>query len=1782
MPKPDQQTENVQKKANKDNKFYDPLKEQEGQLYKDSLMETYLHNVDQYPSYVKKAHEHRQVPPENGSFSVFKKVFKGLGRFLTGTPNYYELYDKTESNWGAFNLNEISGKLKKDSDEILSKNAQVDPKTKKQVIPKDDVYSAFTQMTKNGQFFDSNEGPDVLMNFLNEDLQQEQKDQQNQEGQEKDKAEKKSKKDEEAEKKLQDARTAAKALEKFRGQLKYFKDGNGSLSPESVAALQEDFFFNNACSKYIFELITGAKASPESFEFANKNHPLMIQMIFYTQILNQMDIAINQILRVKNTNILGTSMLNLEQYAHLLAQKKETNRLLTELMSKTDIKKDFENKFSGNAQKDAAKADQKEIKENDKIKTEEPNQKVQALGRDFIKLQNKYKELIEGKQQDKQKAFLRKNLKKILNLAAEISESQGSEEEKDADGFLTPKSKIKNYIGELAKDPFAFDYFLIPKHIDGLKYLLNGVAYMIPGSKISQENNGNEIAEDLSTYYWKTYSQTRKTDAAFATKALEHPDSLLLMLSDQKEAEVDSEKKSNQENKQTDSEKNLQNMEPLHFLTETYKGFHREELENFNNLYSVFNKITGDQEALQALLATSFELQQFQDVYKLITLDHALYILEKQSLQKNEYYGTLTREIQKFQASLPLLERWYKNYTANIAKKEKEQSEKEKEQSEKDFSNQLNLIKGKAQGKDTQNNIETKDAEKLLAALKNFIEKNPINEDNDNAAIYNRISQSLTNANIVKIIKKPTNLEHVLSLSEFILKKNQDNSTLSDAEIEKITKSYQTITAALQEAQKQADSEELDAKKKAYKQIARNDLKAENDSTKKRISGNNLSEVLELINEKYIANADKDPISPKDARKLVNAFSKFIKAHPASEEDKSAEVYKRTVKLLGNGYIYTSLKDEATLKAFLQIVDYVKIQKNPADLGQSKQADDKDSKIESSLIKVEERLKAVEEETKQNKKQQLITDARNAIMKAVVAERLGYKVDDIYMRYFNAKVKNSQQQISKKTAENLVNALRNFIALNPVDKTSKVDPENQDKKALYEGIMKSLTSPYASTVIQNKNNLWLYMQLLSHVMDNQENPWLKERALLKEEAPTLTLKRTGTEKANTNDEILSTLQSFEIALSRERLKSGQKHPNNKRVTRDIQTGSLNFYPTRKGFNGVPANEATPEEIEEQKKREKEDQRILNQQIDDQINKIEEEKGVEERRSSLQTLNEFETVPKQEGVKIQTKKTGFITTLSTWISKILGKKSAEATMNTDNNPLMQEIDAIGSLEELAEEEEAQEKQEEKNEKPVQEKKFAANDNDLEIDKKMKQMEEEIPASTDQIFADYADNTINTYAGIDDDLNKLDQKIKQDKKRAVEQKQAALKEQIRKETEKKAEQELNNINEEQPVQKNIIGSKLEIKNNKILPKSFKEANNLQVTDKMKEEFKQLQEELITKYNYRERSCAAGYQPEYYANFNELYKKMIAHPTNVLLVKLVTLLKCNDPAIVKKELLKLKTEYQYNKDLAKTKIDPLLIQHLLARAKALDELNAVKQGNLPTFYRKHFSLQHLEPQGDTQLNICWSIALSNLLACKGIQISSRLIRTARDEHADLNIDTENVSPFIKTARYQTSAGFYQNERGASSSVYQGFKQISHLDVVKNYKCIEKNYVDLQDNNIPDWDAWFVSQLKEAFGKESPSKFNKTEASAMSFANGKHVITILGYEQGKKPNDIILYIHDSTYEDPNTKTLINDKIITMSLADLKKNYIHHEVIDNQVFYDFETTGISYLKKTEENQQNP
>ncbi len=1776
MPKPDQQTENVQKKANKDNKFYDPLKEQEGQLYKDSLMETYLHNVDQYPSYVKKAHEHRQVPPENGSFSGFKKVFKGLGRFLTGTPNYYELYDRTESNWGAFNLYEVSDELKKDSDEILLKNEKTDPKTKKKEIPRDDVYTAFTKMSKNGQFFDSNEGPDVLMNFLNEDLQQEQKDQQNQEGQEEDKAEKKSKKDEEAEKKLQDARAAAKALEKFRGQLKYFKDGNGSLSPESVAALQEDFFFNNACSKYIFELITGAKASPESFEFANKNHPLMIQMIFYTQILNQMDIAINQILLVKNTNILGTSMLNLEQYAHLLAQKKETNRLLTELMSKTDIKKDFENKFSGNAQKDAAKADQEEIKENDKIKTEEPNKKVQALGRDFIKLQNEYKELIQGKQQDKQQAFLRKNLKKILNLAAEISESQGSEEEKDADGFLTPKSKIKNYVGELAKDPFAFDYFLIPKHIEGLKYLLNGVAYMIPGSKISQGNNGNEIAADLSIYK-ETYSQVKKTEAAFATEALENPDSLLLMLPNQKEAEVDSEKKSNQENKQTDSEKTLQNMEPLHFLKETYKGFHSEELENFNNLYSVFNKITGDQEALQALLATSLELQQFQDVYKLITLDHALYILEKQSLQKNEYYGTLTREIQKFQASLPLLERWYKIYTANIAKKEKEQSAK-------DFSDQLNLIKGKAQGKDNQNNIETTNAEKLLATLKNFIEKNPINKDNNNAAIYNRISQSLTNANIVKIIKKPTNLEHVLSLSEFILKMNQDNSTLSDAEIEKITKSYQTITAALQEAQKQADSKELDAAMKAHKQIARDDLKAENDSAKKRISGNNLSEVLEMINVKYIANADKDPISPKDARKLVNAFSKFIEAHTASEEEKSAEVYKRTVEFLGNGYIYTSLKDEATLKAFLQIVDYVKIQKNPADLGRSKQADDKDSKIESSLIKVEERLHAVEEETKQNKKQQLKTDARNAIMKAVVAERLGYEVDDIYMRYFNAKVKNSQQQIPKKTAENLVNALRNFIALNPVDKTSKVDPENQDKKALYERIMKSLTNSYASTVIQNKNNLWLYMQLLSHVMDNQENPWLKERALLKEKAPTLTLKRTGTEMANTNDEILSTLQSFEASLFREQLKSGQKHPNNKKVTKAIQTGSLKFYPTRKGFNGVPANEATPEEIEEQKKREKEDQRILNQQIDDQINKIEEEKGVEERRSSLQTLNEFEAVPKQEAVKIQTKKTGCITTISTWFSKILGKKSAEATMNADTNPLMQEIDAIGSLKELAEEEikvekkihenvinekpndikqeknkeeEVQEKQEEKNVESVQDKKMVDENNDPKIDEQMKQLEKENDKE-EEIKQREKQASKNPTVG-DIFVNyKSENEDHQDVNAEIEKLQKVL------------NQEANNnqINESKPKssiqqsnQKNVP-IKLDEKN---LPRTFQEMQdvNYEVTRKMKTEFINLQKWLIeTRSNDTIIQKNADMQPEYYANYHLLYEAFQKNPTNVLLVKILNLLKCNDTAILQKgiqELLKMGKEH----------IDPLLLKHLEKRIKMLTDLNKIHaeiyKTSTRTLRNNSFWLsERIHQKQESTPNICWSIALSNLLACQGIKIAPELIRSARVE--DEKLDT--------SLGYKGSNAYVQSQRGEFNNVAHGFKQIQHIDAVKNYECIDDSYgmaqtmANTQGTQPVTWDDWFISKLKESFDGD---KVNRDTSSAMSFSDNDHIITILGFKDINALNSdsIILYIHDSFHD---------KKSETISLETLKKHIFQKHRADkaDEQLRALQNTAIAYLKKKE------
>ncbi len=120
MPKPDEQ---LQEKPQQIKSPYVSFKQDEKQkLRGDSLMDTYAHDQEKMRSYYKTAEKRGETPEQVKSSSKFKKCFKALGRFLTGMPNYGDLYENTKAQWEGFNLDEVSLKLKEESDQILYGN----------------------------------------------------------------------------------------------------------------------------------------------------------------------------------------------------------------------------------------------------------------------------------------------------------------------------------------------------------------------------------------------------------------------------------------------------------------------------------------------------------------------------------------------------------------------------------------------------------------------------------------------------------------------------------------------------------------------------------------------------------------------------------------------------------------------------------------------------------------------------------------------------------------------------------------------------------------------------------------------------------------------------------------------------------------------------------------------------------------------------------------------------------------------------------------------------------------------------------------------------------------------------------------------------------------------------------------------------------------------------------------------------------------------------------------------------------------------------------------------------------------------------------------------------------------------------------------------------------------------------------------------------------------------------------------------------------------------------
>ncbi len=1527
MPNPKQVMENPQQK--KKVKFYHVQEEEAEQLYQGSLQETYRHNMEQSRFYKKKAREKNQIPPDNGSFSGFKKVFKALGRFLTGTPNYYELYNKIDSRWEAYNLSEVSHNLEEGSNHILEENSNRDPMTQKVTLQKVGVYQAFTNMAEHGEFFDAVEGDKVLMNLQGDAFSFEEKDEQLSDNEKQ---------------ALRDATAAREDLARFLEQLKQFKEAHGKLSPENLSKLRSTYLEKkegskfSPCGKYIFELVTGVEANKESLDYASKNHPDLLQMIIYTQILNQMDLAIHQMLIPKQ---LGNDsvLLNLEQYAHLQAQKKETNRLLTELMNKTDIRTEFKNKFESDAQKDALKdkskkAGAEKTSEKNKDGNEQEGKEANlSTDKKFMTLYTEYSKLA-GDNKDAKKQFLIKNLKTLLAAAAEISKNQSNEEKADENGVVAPLSVIKDTVSKIANDPFAYDYFAI--NMTDFDQLMNATACMITDSEVSKTTDKAALSGEITDFYKNNYSSTKKGSLIFFTEGLEEPEKL--------QAKKDT----------THAYHNI--------MLEFYDGFHSKKLEKYNPLFSVVKKISSDPKAYKALLNDPFAKEEFKWIHNLISMDYGLHILEDQQLQEDLYYKNLEKAAQELDCSLPVLKTWYKKYPEDLAQKEKEEVTASLKEQIKNFNNpdapqDEKTDAGKQDtAKDKVKENASDKTKKFLDTLKEFIAKNPVNDKDENAEIYSRIYETLANPQIEVVMKQPKALQDVLNLSNFILKGNQAVTDLA-------YNSYSTLTQALQAEQERLKAEQ--DKKELHDEVQ--------GAVSKEKALERISEQVELLEKKA-----KNPHSILNTQKLIDSLTAYIENHLVIEK---------------------------------------------------------------------------------------------------------YSVVEKYVEGEKEKKRTIKKQVSKDELLKVLKDSPKFIN-HPETLNQLLDFADSVKKDQSQTAPKAFAQSWAIT----------------------------KEALVKEQKEQ--------KEHETSEKISKKINKIKV----KKLNNLKETKEKIKIIKEIK------------------------EIKKQEERERRNaaQNLLNDIFDKKVGL---EPPINAELEPEQRLNE-----KKKTITFWTKMTGFVTTISAWLSKPFKKKSE---IPEDNK------------EELL--------QKEKNKKISENKDIEATNSNSITESKSSRSKKQTGQKFKAAFKNY--------------------KFSLDIEADAEELQNAIKEYNEREKEKQ-EKESKNIkinfinkntikgkNDSSSISQDNITPNPQQLNLMDFPRTFKgmEKVSYKVPDEMKQEFLDLQKNLILQYHSNlDRRKNARNVPEYYMNFSDLYNMWLHNPTNILLVKLINLLKCNNPRILRKELSVLYNNYYEGKKASEIEIDPLLLLHLTRRSELLDELNMLDTANeafldtnpneelCPT-KSKHFVPEKLESQANGPINICWSIGLSNLLACQGIKIPSKFIRAARVEDAKFELSDG----------FQESDIYTQSTYGEFGNVHRGFQQISYLNVVKNYDCVESTFqealIETQESNkIVDWYDWFISKLKEAFGGDN---FDKNHSSAMTFSNDKHVVTILGFDnlESKDPAQIQLYVHDSLY----TTDKGTSEIRSMTLTDFKTKYIPQKNDELENMHAMAMTSICYLKKKQQVEQS-
>lgn len=1792
MPNPKQVMENPQQK--KKVKFYHVQEEEAEQLYQGSLQETYRHNMKQSRFYKKKAREKNQIPPDNGSFSGFKKIFKALGRFLTGTPNYYELYNKIDSRWEAYNLDEVSHNLEEGSNHILEENSLQDPMTPTVTLQKAGVYQAFTNMAEHGEFFDAEEGDKVLMNLQGDAFSFEEENTQL------------SDKEKQA---LRDASAAREDLARFLEQLKQFKEAHGKLSPENLSKLRSTYLEKkegsqfSPCGKYIFELVTGVQANKESLDYASKNHPDLLQMIIYTQILNQMDLAINQMLIPKQLGQ-DSVLLNLEQYAHLQAQKKETNRLLTELMNKSDIRTEFKNKFENDAQKDALKdknkeAGAKKTSEKNKEGNEQEGQEANlSTDKKFMTLYAEYSKLA-GDNKDAKKQFLIKNLKTLLAAAAEISKNQSNEEKADENGVVAPLSVIKDTVSKIANDPFAYDYFAV--NMTDFDQLMNATACMIPDSEVSKTMDKAELVKKINNFYPSSYNLVKQDLANHFVSNLE--DAEVVEVKDDKEQKYHS------------------------IMLEFYDGFHSKKLEKYNPLFSVVKEISYDPKAYKALLDAPIAKEEFKSIRNLISTDYALHILEGQQLQKDQYYKNLERAAQELDRSLPVLKTWYKKYTEDLAQKEKEAVTASLKEQIKDFSNpgapqDEKTDAGKQDSaKDKVKENASDKTKKFLDTVKEFIAKNPVNDKDENAEIYSRIYETLTNPQIEVVMKQPDALQDVLNLSSFILEGNQAVTDLAYT-------SYSTLTQALQAEQEQREEK------------LRQDVKG---TVSKEKALERITDQIEILKKKA-----KNPNSVLNTQKLIDSLTAYIENHLVIEKYSVVEKYvegekeKKHIikKQVSKEELLNGLKDSPkfishpeTLNQLLDFADSIK----------KDQSQTAPKAFAQSWAITKEALVKEQKEQKEHKTSEKISKKINKI-KVKKLNNLKETKEKIKIIKEIKEIKKQEEQERRNAAQNLLNDIFDKkVGLEPPI-NAELEPEqrlNEKKKTItfwtkMTGFVTTI-SAWLSKPFKKKsvaNNVEIKPQEISE-NDMKEINDLDDIGLLDEyeEEEGLKIEPVNNEnlELNRNSKIQEDNKEEDNEIKNEDLKKMEdlkvdKIPEvQKQHLQDVEDNN-NLKPKNieKEKDKTKPNNVENNDISNNKKvvnKEKKDEKVIQNNV--------------EHNENFQKQGEDKEISEKEDINKSTNSNSINESISpnTQINDKGGileqnKNSKIPEDNKDQKPenIQEDNTKLNNVESLKNKAFSKMETGLGNEeinnieaKPTNASAipfrviFNKNktDEQKKLDEAQKKVDDEYnqhqnqnPTNIDRIGKAFSNYQFDK--DVDEDFENLNAKMILSKINKIlnTQNQEVEKEEWEKADEEDRLKEERRI-KEKPKNNTTSQNTINDTNNNlgdnqqperlIFPKTFRDMQNnkYNVTNEMQFQFLQLQAKSSQNSTDKLIKQNAKYQPEYYVNHQLLYEAFIRNPKNILFVKLLNLLKCNDPDTLIEEKAKLEAEYN-------TCIDPLLLEHLEKRAAKLQALKIVPlpkwRSAICTVRNNHFNLQKKYYQDEKTLNVCWSIALSNLLACQGINILPEYIRATRVDDSQL----------IYQGQYSQSSVFSQSQRGQFSSVKQGFDQLlscrkqlspnqeSSLDAIKNYECIEEDYEAYysiaeskakEDNKKSPlnpvkepltWEKWFIENLKKAFGGTELTHNTASNASAMSISDDNHVITILGYKKNDYPDNPLLYIHDSLNKSKTVTTVVGLKKLICTKHDLdiySKKQDEQETMQQILL----RTGITYLKKKDQ-----